>query len=128
MIEIFGTDYPTPDGTCIRDYIHVDDLAEAHLRALQAVTPRRPLICNLGTGRGHSVREVIRMVERVSGKEVPRKESARRPGDPPVLVAATDLAEQELGWRPRCSDLETIVRTAWNWHRAHPGGYQGRTG
>jgi UDP-glucose 4-epimerase len=124
-VEIFGTDYPTPDGTCIRDYVHVEDLAEAHLLALEALKPGEPLICNLGTGRGHSVREVIRTVEEVSGKKVPVREGPRRPGDPPVLVAAADRARGLLGWQPRASDLRTIVETAWGWHSRHPRGYAG---
>jgi UDP-glucose-4-epimerase GalE len=122
-IEIFGTDYPTPDGTCIRDYIHVDDLAEAHLLALEALQPGKQLKLNLGTGRGYSVREVVRVVEEVSGKKVPVKESPRRPGDPPALVAAADKARRELGWQPRYAELRPIIETAWNWHRTHPKGY-----
>ncbi len=122
-IEIFGTDYPTPDGTCIRDYIHVDDLAEAHLLALEALQPGKELKYNLGTGHGYSVREVIRVVEEVSGRKVPVKESPRRPGDPPVLVAASEKAQRELGWKPRYADLRPIIETAWNWHRTHPKGY-----
>jgi UDP-glucose-4-epimerase GalE len=125
-VTIFGTDYPTPDGTCIRDYIHVDDLAEAHLLALEALAPGKQLLCNLGTGQGYSVREVIRTAEEVTGKKVPVKEGPRRPGDPPALVAASGKAQRELGWRPRYTDLRTIVETAWNWHRAHPRGYDDR--
>jgi UDP-glucose 4-epimerase len=122
-IEVFGTDYPTPDGTCIRDYIHVDDLAEAHLLALEALGPGKYLRCNLGTGRGYSVREVIRVVEEVTGKTVPVKEGPRRAGDPPALVASSEKAQQELGWRPRYPELRPIVETAWSWHRKHPRGY-----
>jgi UDP-glucose 4-epimerase len=122
-VEIFGTDYPTPDGTCIRDYVHVDDLADAHVLALERLTPRRPLVCNLGTGRGYSVREVIRAVEEVSGRTVPVREAARRPGDPPALVAAAGAARDLLGWSPRYTDIRGIVETAWNWHRQHPDGY-----
>jgi UDP-glucose-4-epimerase GalE len=121
QVEILGTDYPTPDGTCIRDYIHVEDLADAHVRALERLTPGRPLICNLGTGQGHSVREVIRAVEEVSGKAVPCREAARRPGDPPLLVAAARRARDLLGWEPRSSDLRFIVETAWKWHARHRG-------
>jgi UDP-glucose-4-epimerase GalE len=124
-IEIFGTDYPTPDGTCIRDYIHVEDLAEAHLLALEKLVPGQPLICNLGTGTGHSVREVIRAVEGISGRKVPVREGSRREGDPPVLVAAAESAREQLGWKPRYSALETIVETAWGWHSRHPRGYSG---
>ena len=100
-IEVFGTDYPTPDGTCIRDYIHVDDLADAHLLALEALGPGKHLRYNLGTGRGYSVREVIRTAEEVTGKKVPVKEGPRRAGDPPVLVAAAEKVRRELGWEPR---------------------------
>jgi UDP-glucose 4-epimerase len=123
-IEVFGTDYPTPDGTCIRDYIHVDDLAEAHLLALEKLQPRQQMHYNLGIGRGYSVREVILAVEEVTGKRVPIKEGPRRPGDPPVLVASSDKIRRELGWAPRYADLRAIVESAWNWHRAHPRGYK----
>jgi UDP-arabinose 4-epimerase len=116
-IDIYGTDYPTPDGTAIRDYIHVQDLAEAHLRALEHLgAGGQSTALNLGTGRGHSVREVIRAAEAVSGKSIPCRETGRRPGDPPVLVADPGLAAELLGWRARISDLETIVRTALAWH------------
>jgi UDP-glucose 4-epimerase len=123
-IEIFGTDYPTPDGTCIRDYIHVDDLAEAHLLALEKLQPGIQMHYNLGIGRGYSVREVITAVEAVTGKKVPIKEGPRRAGDPPVLVAASDKIQKELGWKPRFTDIKAIVETAWNWHKAHPKGYK----
>jgi UDP-glucose-4-epimerase GalE len=122
-VEVFGTDYPTPDGTCIRDYIHVDDLAEAHLLALEALAPGKGLCYNLGIGRGYSVREVIRTAEAVTGKPVPVKEGPRRPGDPPVLVASSEKVQRDLGWRPRYPELRPIVETAWNWHRSHPRGY-----
>jgi UDP-glucose-4-epimerase GalE len=122
-VEVFGTDYPTPDGTCIRDYIHVDDLAEAHLLALEKLTPGRPLRYNLGTGRGYSVREVIRVAEAVTGRPVPVREGPRRPGDPPALVASAEKAARELGWRARYTDLRAVVQTAWDWHRTHPKGY-----
>jgi UDP-arabinose 4-epimerase len=116
-IEIYGTDYPTPDGTAIRDYIHVEDLAEAHLRALEHLgAGRDSAAVNLGTGQGHSVREVIRAAEAVSGRTIPYREVARRSGDPPALVADPSLAVELLGWRARVSDLETIVRTALAWH------------
>ena len=123
-LEIFGTDYPTPDGTCIRDYIHVDDLAEAHLLALEALEPGRELCCNLGIGRGYSVREVVRTVEEVSGRPVPVREGPRRPGDPPELVASAEKARREFGWQPRYTELRPIVETTWNWHRRHPKGYE----
>jgi UDP-glucose 4-epimerase len=122
-IEVFGTDYPTPDGTCIRDYIHVDDLASAHLLAVEKLGPSTAMYYNLGMGRGYSVREVIRTVEEVTGKKVPVKEGTRRAGDPPVLVASSHKVQRELGWRPKYTELRPIVETAWNWHRAHPRGY-----
>jgi UDP-glucose-4-epimerase GalE len=123
-IEVFGADYPTPDGTCVRDYIHVDDLADAHLLALEALAPGKQLRYNLGTGRGYSVREVIRAAEEVTGKKVGVKEGPRRAGDPPVLVAASEKVQRELGWRPKYTDLRSVVETAWKWHRAHPKGYE----
>ncbi len=123
-IEVFGTDYPTPDGTCVRDYIHVEDLAEAHLLALEKLRPGAELRYNLGIGRGYSVREVIRTVEEVTGKKVAVKEGPRRPGDPPVLVASSEKIQKELGWRPRYTDLRGIVQTAWSWHQSHPRGYR----
>jgi UDP-glucose-4-epimerase GalE len=123
-IEVYGTDYPTPDGTCIRDYIHVDDLAEVHLLALERLQPGRMLSYNLGTGRGYSVREVIETVQAVTGKPVPVKEGPRRPGDPPELVASPEKIQRELGWRPHYAELRPIVETAWNWHRQHPRGFR----
>jgi UDP-glucose-4-epimerase GalE len=118
QVDIYGTDYPTPDGTAIRDYIHVQDLAEAHLRALEHLgAGRNSVALNLGTGRGHSVREVIRAAEALSGKRVPCRDTSRRPGDPPVLVADPSLAAELIGWRARLSDLDTIVRTALTWHQ-----------
>src|SRR6516162_1922668 len=118
QVDIYGTDYPTPDGTAIRDYIHVQDLAEAHLRALEHLPAgRHSVALNLGTGRGHSVREVIRTAETVSGRAIPRREVARRPGDPPVLVADPSRAAERLGWRAQRSDLQTIISTAFAWHK-----------
>jgi UDP-glucose-4-epimerase GalE len=125
-LTVFGTDYPTPDGTCVRDYVHVDDLAEAHLLALEKIEAGQGLCLNLGTGRGHSVREVVRACEEVTGKAVPLREGPRRAGDPPALVAAAGRANEVLGWRPRYTDLRQTVETAWNWHRAHPRGYGDR--
>ena len=117
QIDIYGTDYPTPDGTAIRDYIHVQDLADAHLRALEHLgAGGASAALNLGTGHGHSVREVVRVAEAISGRRIPCRETARRPGDPPVLVADPRLAAEVLGWRPRMSDLDTIIRTALAWH------------
>jgi UDP-glucose 4-epimerase len=123
-IEIFGTDYPTPDGTCVRDYIHVDDLASAHLLALEKLTPGKAMHFNLGIGRGYSVREVIAAVEEVTGKKVPVKEGPRRAGDPPVLVASSDKIQKELGWKPKYNDIKSIVESAWTWHKANPKGYK----
>jgi UDP-glucose 4-epimerase len=124
-IAVFGNDYPTPDGTCIRDYIHVTDLADAHLRAL-AQLEHKSVIYNLGNGAGHSVFEVIRAVERVSGRKVPMRIDARRPGDPAALVAAADLLRSETGWLPRHAQLDEIVHTAFAWREAHPRGYDDR--
>ena len=124
-VSVFGTDYDTPDGTCIRDYVHVDDLASAHLLALERLTPGARLAYNLGTGRGYSVREVIRTCEAVSGRRVPVQEGPRRAGDPAVLVASSEKATRELGWNPRYGDLTQIVETAWRWHSARPDGYAG---
>lgn len=118
--EIYGTDYPTPDGTCIRDYIHIIDLAQAHILAMQ---PGKQGFYNLGNGEGYSVREVIRMCEKVSGSKIPAVEKPRRPGDPPRLVASAERAFTELGWKPKYPKLEDIVSTAWAWHKAHPTGY-----
>lgn len=118
--EIYGTDYPTPDGTCIRDYIHIVDLAQAHILAMQ---PGKQGFYNLGNGEGYSVREVIKMCEKVSGKSIKALEKPRRPGDPPRLVAAANKAFTELGWKPKFPKLEDIVSSAWAWHKAHPNGY-----
>jgi UDP-glucose 4-epimerase len=125
-IEIFGTDYTTPDGTCVRDYIHVDDLAEAHLLALERLESGKGFCCNLGTGRGYSVRELVKTAEQVTRRAIAVKEGPRRPGDPPALVAGGDKARRELGWSPRYPDLVPIIETAWNWHRTHPHGYPDR--
>lgn len=118
--EIYGTDYPTPDGTCIRDYIHVVDLAQAHILAL---APGKQGFYNLGNGDGYSVRQVIQACEQVTGCRIPAVEKPRRPGDPPRLVAAAQKAMQELGWKPQYPRLQEIVATAWAWHRKHPQGY-----
>lgn len=116
-IEVKGTDYPTPDGTAVRDYVHVMDLADAHIRALdRLLRGGASMALNLGTGRGYSVREVIQAVHRVSGHPVPAEEGGRRDGDPPFLVAKPGLARRALGWSPQYTDLDAIVRTAWNWH------------
>jgi len=120
-IRIYGEDYPTPDGTCIRDYIHVADLAEAHLLALAALegeaAAKSRLIYNLGNGTGFSVREVIESARRVTGHPIPAEIHPRRPGDPAVLVASSAKAIRELGWQPKYTQLDDIVRTAWIWHQ-----------
>ncbi len=121
-VEVYGDDYPTRDGTCIRDYIHVVDLAQAHILALEALG-EGSRIYNLGNGQGFTVREVIEASRRVTGHSIPAVETARRPGDPAVLVASSRRISEELGWQPRFADLETIVATAWDWHRRHPRGY-----
>jgi UDP-glucose-4-epimerase GalE len=124
-LQVFGSDYPTPDGTCLRDYVHVSDLADAHVRALEVIAGTGVSgAYNLGTGRPHSVREVIDAVERITGRKVPWTLAPRRAGDPGVLYAASQKALGGLGWQPRFPDLDSIVRTAWNWHRAHPHGYR----
>ncbi|MEP6663319.1 MAG: UDP-glucose 4-epimerase GalE, partial [Verrucomicrobiota bacterium] len=119
--EIFGADYPTPDGTAIRDYIHIVDLAQAHLLAL---APGQNGFFNLGNGDGYSVRDVIQMCEKVSGIKIPSVEKPRRAGDPPKLVAAADKAKTQLGWKPKFPKLDDIISTAWKWHQRHPHGYQ----
>lgn len=124
FVEIFGTDYDTPDGTCIRDYVHVDDLADAHVRALERLEVGQAIVCNLGIGRGYSVREVIAACQDVTGRAIPTREGLRRSGDPPRLVADASLAHQLLGWQPRYCDLHAIVETAWRWHRSHPRGFR----
>jgi UDP-glucose 4-epimerase len=124
-VPVFGTDYNTPDGTCIRDYIHVMDLGHAHLLALQKLEQEQLSgIYNLGNGNGYSVREVIQTVKKVTGKKINSIDSPRRPGDPARLVASSEKIREELGWIPRYPDLETIVKTAWEWHRRHPKGYE----
>jgi UDP-glucose 4-epimerase len=123
-ISIFGTDYPTKDGTCIRDYIHVDDLATAHLLALDGLAEHPQLICNLGSGSGFSVREVIEVGRKITGHEIPVVEAPRRGGDPAVLVASSEKIRRVLGWEPQQSDIESIVRSAWAWHKARPKGYR----
>jgi UDP-glucose 4-epimerase len=132
-VTIFGDDYPTPDGTCIRDYIHVADLAEAHVLALDATGPRDPrtdpatgsamLVCNLGNGGGFSVRQVLDATEALVGRTVPHRIGPRRPGDPPILVASAVRAAEVLGWRPQRPSLEEMIGSAWAWRRANPTGY-----
>ena len=122
-IKIFGTDYDTPDGTCIRDYIHIDDLCRAHLLALNKLDDCAEQVYNLGNGQGYSVREVIETVKRVSGKDFKVVETDRRPGDPGILTSNAAKAKRELGWTPEKPELEMMVASAWKWHRDHPDGY-----
>ncbi len=123
-ISIFGTDYNTPDGTCIRDYIHVTDLAQAHILAVKYLLDGgNSDIFNLGNGVGFSVKEVIETARKVTGKEIKAIEEARRAGDPAVLIASSDKAKKILGWKPEYDDLSTIIETAWKWHSTHPNGY-----
>jgi UDP-glucose 4-epimerase len=121
--EIFGDDYDTPDGTCVRDYIHVADLAAAHVLALGAIRPSQVRVYNLGNGEGFSVQQVIQTCRQVTGREIPTRLAPRRAGDPPRLVASSAKAAAELSWRPKFHDLATIVEHAWAWHRNHPRGY-----
>jgi UDP-glucose 4-epimerase len=127
QVNIFGTDYPTSDGTCVRDYIHVSDLARAHVLALSALDKAledfRPLIYNLGNGQGFSVRQVVEVARQITGHPIPVIESPRRAGDPAVLIASSEKIRRELGWQPKFPDLKTIVESAWQWHRRHPDGY-----
>jgi UDP-glucose 4-epimerase len=122
-IKIYGADYDTPDGTCIRDYIHIDDLCRAHLLALEKLQTESELIYNLGNGKGYSVREVIETVRKVTGKNFNVVETGRRLGDPPVLTSDATKAAEELGWKTEKPDLEQMVSTAWKWHSEHPDGY-----
>lgn len=118
-IKVFGSDYPTPDGTCIRDYIHVQDLAHAHLLALKGLDDKDRLIYNLGNGVGFSVREVIESARRVTGRPIKVEECPRRPGDPAVLIASSEKISQELGWKPQYTNLDDIIETAWKWHQQY---------
>lgn len=122
-VEIFGQDYPTPDGTCIRDYIHVWDLVEAHLVLLEHLQPGRGLFYNLGVGRGYSVREIIDACRKVTGKPIPTRETARRPGDPPALFASPERMAKDFSWKAKITDLHVIVESAWRWLQTHPNGY-----
>jgi len=126
-VNIFGSDYPTSDGTCVRDYIHISDLAHAHLLALSALEEAsgdsNPLIYNLGNGQGFSVRQVVEVARQVTGHPIPAIESPRRAGDPAVLIASSEKIRRELGWQPQFPDLKAIVESAWQWHRTHPDGY-----
>lgn len=126
-ITIFGNDYNTPDGTCVRDYIHVDDLADAHLRALEHLERGGASgAFNLGTGEGYTVRQVIDLARKITKRTIHEKTGARRPGDPAVLIADGSKARRVLGWKPERSDLETIIASAWKWHHAHPDGHNDR--
>lgn len=122
-ITIFGDDYPTADGTCIRDYVHIDDLAAAHLLALESLESHKSIKLNLGTGRGYSVQQVIEACRNITGHEIPAKIGSRRAGDPPELVADASRARELLAWQPQYTTIESIVETAWQWHRTHPNGY-----
>jgi len=122
--QIYGTDYPTPDGTCIRDYIHISDLVSAHLLALDGLGKCDCLIYNLGSGNGYSVREVIETARQVTGHSIPAQELPRRPGDSPRLVASSEKIKSELGWKPEHDNLHEIISSAWEWHRSHPKGYE----
>ncbi len=127
--QVFGEDYDTPDGTCLRDYIHVTDLASAHLLALESLSRGgRSTVYNLGNGRPTSVRQVLEAVERVTGRRVPYARGERRPGDPGVLYASSDRIKRELGWQPQYEEVDTIVATAWRWREAHPSGYREKAG
>lgn len=123
-VAIFGTDYPTPDGTGVRDYIHVEDLADAHIKAMQKLSPGQSIFCNLGTGSGFSVRQIIATVEKVTGRKVPVEYGPRRAGDAVALWADPTRAKTLLGWEARYKDPETIIRSAWNWFQKHPRGYE----
>jgi len=123
-IKIFGTDYPTPDGTCIRDYIHIADLVSAHLFALESLEREQTLVYNLGNGKGYSVREVIETAREVTGHPIPAEETPRRPGDSPRLVASSEKIRNELGWKPQIPELKDIIASAWEWHKTHPHGYE----
>ena len=122
-VVVFGTDYPTPDGTCIRDYIHVEDLCDAHIAAMNALRPGDTRFYNLGIGRGYSVKEVIDAAQRVTGRKVPVEVGPRRPGDPAALFADAQKIRNELGWSARYTEIDPIVATAWNWQKKHPHGY-----
>ncbi len=122
-IKIFGDDYPTPDGTCVRDYVHVEDLAQAHLLALEKLSSTTEQIYNLGNGKGYSVLEVIEAVKRVSGKDFKVVREKRRSGDPAFLTADSSKAQKELGWTPKVPDIDSIIESAWKWHNQNPDGY-----
>ena len=122
-ITVFGTDYPTPDGTCIRDYVHVDDLVAAHVLGIEALSSGDAKFYNLGIGRGYSVKEILDAAKRATGKEIPAIFGDRREGDPARLFANSDKVQQELGWKPVHTDIEAVIASAWHWHTSHPDGY-----
>jgi len=122
-VTVYGDDYATPDGTCVRDYVHVYDLAQAHILAMEAIEAGKGLAFNLGNGAGYSVREVIVAAERITGRRIPTRQGPRRAGDPPTLVASSEKIIRDLGWKPRFPELDRIVETAWRWHQSHPDGY-----
>jgi len=124
-VIVFGNDYPTPDGTCVRDYVHVTDLAQAHILALKALD-HGSRIYNLGNGNGYSVMEVIKTAEEITGKKINYEVGPRRAGDPAVLIASSDTLKAELGWKPRYGALRDIISTAWEWHKTHPNGYNSK--
>jgi UDP-glucose 4-epimerase len=126
-ISVFGTDYPTPDGTCVRDYVHVDDLVAAHLLAMTAMKSGETRYYNLGSGSGYSVKEMLNAAKTVTKREIPIEYITRREGDPAVLLASSDKAKKELGWKPQYTDMAAIIETAWHWHTTHPNGYAPRT-
>jgi UDP-glucose 4-epimerase len=123
-INVNGRDYPTPDGTCIRDYIHIADLVSAHLLALEALASRDRLVYNIGSGSGYSVQEVIETARAVTGHPIPTVDFPRRDGDPARLVASSEKIRRELGWKPERDNLREIMESAWEWHRSHPNGYE----
>jgi UDP-glucose 4-epimerase len=125
QVQVFGDDYPTEDGTCIRDYVHTEDLAQAHLAAIKNTNEETSEVFNIGTGVGNSVLEIISACEKVTGTEIKKSFTKRRPGDPAALVADPSKLKAGLGWEPRYTDILEIVETAWRWHRSHPNGYQG---
>ena len=122
-LKVFGDDYPTLDGTCVRDYIHVIDLAQAHILALENLDRHPDGKYNLGNGNGFTVLQVIETARKVTGVDIPYEITKRRPGDPAVLIASSDLAQKELGWKPKYADLDSIIKSAWEWHSTHPRGY-----
>jgi UDP-glucose 4-epimerase len=122
-VSIFGDDYPTRDGTCVRDYIHIIDLAQAHILALRALD-QGSRVYNLGNGQGFTVKEVIKAARDITGHPIPSEIGARRPGDPAILIASSDKIRRELGWKPRYPDVREIIETAWKWHQDHPNGYE----